>query len=92
MSGTQKYLKEHKKKQEEEQERARVLAAWFGRLRMVANSSTASNIEPWDIGAFLVALHEWAAGDSPSDGCHAGCGVNLIMRETNIDPKCAVRP
>lgn len=83
------------------------LAAWLERLRMVARSSTASNIEPWDIGAFLVALNEWASdGANRIDSRCRSCGVlqsekysvhdsecmlAALERETRIDPKLAER-
>ncbi len=65
----------------------RLLAEWFDRLRLVAQSSTATNIEPWDIGAFLLTLNTWAASFDKSEGAAA-----FLLTATKINPKNAVRP
>lgn len=67
------------------------LVAWFERLRMVARSSTASNIEPWDIGAFLLALHEWTLAQERMPGAFGGrlarcngCGIDNVTNTHHV--------
>ncbi len=84
------------------------LAEWFERLRLVSQSATATNIEPWDIGAFLLTLNAWAnqGANTKHSRCKscgvlqpeaytvhdAECMLALLVRATAINPKNAVRP